>query len=92
MSNRIKNIASNRKAYFEYSIIEKLEAGISLTGTEVKSVRDGKVNLKGSFVNIVNGEVFLQNCHIAEYSVDENPLEDMGNKEQEKIEVSEKEG
>jgi len=67
MSNKIKNIASNRKAYFEYSIIEKLEAGISLTGTEVKSARDGKVNLKGSFVNIVNGEAFLQSCHIAEY-------------------------
>lgn len=67
MSDKIKNVAKNRKAYFEYSIIEKLEAGISLTGTEVKSIRDGKVNLKGSYVSIVDGEAFLQSCHIAEY-------------------------
>ena len=62
----MSNITTNKKAYFEYIIIDKLEAGISLTGTEVKSVRNGKVNLKGSFVNIIDGEAFLNNCHIAE--------------------------
>lgn len=69
MSSKIRNVAKNRKAYFEYTIIDKLEAGISLIGTEVKSARDGKVNLKGSHVVIKNGEAFLEGCHIAEYSM-----------------------
>jgi SsrA-binding protein len=61
-------IAQNRKAYHDYSIEETVEAGISLTGTEVKSVREGRVNLKDSYVIIKNGEAFLLNCHISPYS------------------------
>lgn len=69
MSNKIKTITNNRKAYFEYTILSKLEAGISLQGTEVKSARENKVNLKGSYVSIVDGEAFLKDCHIAEYEM-----------------------
>lgn len=69
----IKKIASNKKAYHEYHIEETFEAGIVLQGTEVKSIRAGKVNLKESFCRIKNGEVFLNNMHIAEY--------DFGNRE-----------
>jgi len=64
----IKVIASNKKAYHDYYIEETFEAGIVLTGTEVKSVRDGKVNLKESFCRIKNGEVFINNMNIAEYA------------------------
>jgi SsrA-binding protein len=63
-----KQVASNRKAFHEYFILDKLEAGISLLGTEVKSIRDGKVNLKESFAAIKNGEAFLYDCHISPYS------------------------
>jgi SsrA-binding protein len=63
-----KQVASNRKAFHEYFILEKLEAGISLQGTEVKSIRDGKVNLKESFATIKNGEAFLYDCHISPYT------------------------
>ncbi|MCB9800465.1 MAG: SsrA-binding protein SmpB [Candidatus Omnitrophica bacterium] len=58
----------NRKAKFDYFLLEKLEAGISLLGHEVKSIREGKVNLKDSFVRIVGAEAFLLNCHISPYS------------------------
>ncbi len=64
----IKVIANNKKAYHDYYIEETFEAGIVLTGTEVKSVRAGKVNLKESFCRIKNGEVFINNMHIAEYT------------------------
>lgn len=57
----------NKKAYFDYEILEKYEAGIELKGTEVKSVREGKVNLRDSFVRIENGEAFLFNTYIAPY-------------------------
>jgi SsrA-binding protein len=63
-----KQVATNRKAYHEYFILDKLEAGISLLGTEVKSIRDGKVNLKESFAMIKNGEAFLYDCHISPYT------------------------
>ena len=64
----MKVVCQNRKAYYDYHIDETLEAGISLLGTEVKSLREGKANLKDSYV-IVNGEeVFLLNCHISPYS------------------------
>ncbi|MCP2520329.1 SsrA-binding protein SmpB [Candidatus Aminicenantes bacterium AC-335-A11] len=61
-------IATNKKAFFNYEIIETLEAGISLLGSEVKSIREGKVSLKESYAEIKDGEVFLINCHIAPYS------------------------
>lgn len=63
----IKIIADNKKARFDYEIIEKFEAGLVLTGSEVKSLREGAVNLKDSYVVFRNGEAFLQNAHISEY-------------------------
>jgi len=62
-----KKIASNNKAYYEYHIEETFEAGIVLQGTEVKSIREGKVNLKESFCRIKKGEVFINNMNIAVY-------------------------
>ncbi|RDU58922.1 SsrA-binding protein SmpB [Helicobacter marmotae] len=60
-----KIIAKNKKAYFDYEILETLEAGIVLVGSEVKSIRAGRVNLKDSFVKIIKGEAFLLNAHIS---------------------------
>ncbi len=65
---RMKIVAQNRKAFHDYSIEETLEAGIVLTGTEVKSLREGKANLKDSYVLVKDGEVFLLNCHISPYT------------------------
>ncbi|HQE80742.1 MAG TPA: SsrA-binding protein SmpB [Syntrophorhabdaceae bacterium] len=64
----MKVICTNRKAYHDYHIEETLEAGIALSGTEVKSLREGRANLKDSFAKIKNGEVFLVNAHISPYS------------------------
>ncbi len=64
----IKVIAKNRKAFHDYHIEETFEAGISLVGTEVKSLRDGKANLKESYVIIKNNEAFLFGCHISPYT------------------------
>jgi SsrA-binding protein len=58
----------NRQAYHHYHILETFEAGIVLQGTEVKSIREGKVNLKDSYGLVKNGEVWLLNCHISPYS------------------------
>lgn len=63
-----KIIATNRKAYHDFHIDETYEAGISLLGTEVKSLREGKANLKESYAIIKDNEVFLMNCHISPYS------------------------
>jgi len=57
----------NKKAYFDYTILEELEAGIALTGTEIKSVRIGSVDLKDTFVNIKNNEAYILNMYIAKY-------------------------
>jgi len=65
---QMKPVAQNRKAFHDYTIEETLEAGIMLVGTEVKSLREGKVNLKDSYVLVKNSEVFLLNCHISPYS------------------------
>lgn len=62
-----KIVAKNKKAYHEYFIEEKYEAGLVLVGTEVKSIRQGKVNLKESYVSIKNGEAFVYNMHISPY-------------------------
>ena len=62
-----KTIAQNKKAFHDYFIDESYEAGIELAGTEVKSLRQGKVNLKDSWCNIVDGELFLNGCHISPY-------------------------
>ncbi|RJQ17955.1 MAG: SsrA-binding protein SmpB [Nitrospiraceae bacterium] len=61
-------VATNRKAYHDYHIEGTYEAGISLLGTEVKSLRDGKANLKDSYAVIKNSEAFLLNCHISPYT------------------------
>ncbi len=61
----MKLIAKNKKAFFDYHILEKLEAGLELKGSEVKSIRAGRANLKDSFIKIVRGEAFLFNAHIA---------------------------
>ncbi len=58
---------SNRKAYFEYSILQKYTAGIVLTGTEIKSIREGKASFNDSYCLLFNGELFLRSLHIAEY-------------------------
>ncbi len=63
----MKIIATNKKAYFNYQILESLETGISLLGSEVKSVREGRISLKESYAEIKEGEVFLVNCHISPY-------------------------
>ena len=63
-----KEILNNRKAYHEYFILEKYEAGIALVGTEVKSVMAGRIQLKESFVQIKDGEVWVFGAHISHYS------------------------
>jgi SsrA-binding protein len=63
-----KLIASNKKAYHDYFILDKLEAGMVLLGTEVKAAREGRVNLKDSYAMVKQGEAFLLNCHISPYS------------------------
>lgn len=62
-----KIIAVNRKARYDYHIVDSLEAGISLVGTEVKSIRLGNVNLKDSFCYIEDGQIFVHNMHISPY-------------------------
>ncbi|MGZ8708819.1 MAG: SsrA-binding protein SmpB, partial [Thermoanaerobaculia bacterium] len=63
-----KLIASNKKALHDYFIVQKFEAGLMLTGTEVKSLRDGKANLKDSYVIFKDDEAFLFGAHISPYS------------------------
>jgi len=63
----MKIVASNKKAFFNYEIVESLEAGIALVGSEVKSIRGGRVSLKDSFAEIKNGEVFLLHMNISPY-------------------------
>jgi SsrA-binding protein len=63
-----KLIASNRKAFHDYFVLQKFEAGIALTGTEVKSLREGRANLKDSYVGFENGEAFLLAAHISPYA------------------------
>ena len=63
----IKSIAANKKAYHDYFILETFQAGIALTGTEVKSMRAGRCNLKDSFVKIENGEAIIKQMHISPY-------------------------
>src|ERR1043165_9584731 len=62
------NIAENRKAFHDFHLLETFEAGLVLLGTEVKSIREGRVNLRDSFARAENGEVFVYNIHIQPYS------------------------
>jgi SsrA-binding protein len=72
------NIAENRKAYHDYHLLETFEAGVVLLGTEVKAIREGRVNLRDSFARINDGEVYLFNVNISPYShrgyADHEPL------------------
>ena len=61
------DIATNRKALRDYHILETFEAGIELKGTEVKSIRDGKININDAFARVENGQVFLYACDIQPY-------------------------
>ena len=64
---KIKTVAQNRKAFHEYFVEERFEAGISLAGTEVKSIRQGRLNLKDSYCAVKNGELFVRGMHISPY-------------------------
>ena len=65
--NSVKLISQNKKAYHDYFLEETIECGIELVGTEVKSLRDGKVNIKDSYASIDNGEVYVKTMHISPY-------------------------
>ncbi|HEX8733472.1 MAG TPA: SsrA-binding protein SmpB [Ktedonobacterales bacterium] len=67
MAEQTHTISVNRQAYHDYFVDETIEAGLALTGTEVKSIRAGHVNLRGAFARVKNGEVWLEGMHIAEY-------------------------
>lgn len=75
-----KTLAENRKARHDYFVEEAFEAGIELVGTEVKSIREGKANLKDSYAEIRNGEVFIRNMHVSPYEkgniFNKDPLRD----------------
>lgn len=74
----IRDVAVNRQAYFEYEVLDSLEAGLVLTGTEIKSIRAGKVNLRGAYARVRNGELWIEGLHIAPYEqgsyMNEEPL------------------
>jgi len=63
----MKVIAKNKKAFFNYELLESFEAGVSLLGSEVKSIREGRISLKESYAEVKDGEVFLLNCNISPY-------------------------
>ena len=65
---RRKNIASNRRARYNFEIVDTIEAGIVLTGTEIKAIREGRVNLSDSYARPIRGELWLLNVHVAQYS------------------------
>jgi SsrA-binding protein len=73
-----KIVADNRKALHDYHILETFEAGVALLGTEVKAIREGRVNLRDSYGRVEDGEVFVLNIHISPYShrgyADHEPL------------------
>jgi len=64
----VKLIARNKKAFHDYEVVEKIEAGLALQGTEVKALREGRINLKDSHAKIRNGEMWLVECHISPYT------------------------
>ena len=69
MADEIQTIARNKKAYHDYFVLEKYEAGIELFGTEIKSIRAGRVNLKDSFCSVDKGEMFVIGMHISPYEM-----------------------
>ena len=67
MNENDRTVAQNKKAYHDYFVLEEYEAGIELFGTEVKSIREGRVNLKDAWCSIDNGEIFVNGMHISPY-------------------------
>lgn len=67
MDANTKTIAQNKKAFHEYFVLEQFEAGIELSGTEVKSIRQGRINLKDAYCSVLQGEMFVNNMHISPY-------------------------
>ena len=65
--SKSRDIAVNRRATYDYEILERIEAGLVLLSSEIKSIRDNRVNLSGAYAFPQNGELWLQNCHIAPY-------------------------
>jgi SsrA-binding protein len=76
----MKTVAVNRAASFNYDLLETFEAGIALQGSEIKSIRDGRISLKESYADVKNGEVFLVSAHISPYEAanrfNHDPLRD----------------
>ncbi|MCS7042270.1 MAG: SsrA-binding protein SmpB [Bryobacteraceae bacterium] len=64
----VKVVAENRRAFHDYHVLEKLEAGLALTGTEIKSARQGKVQLRDAYADVIGGEAWLLNAHFSPYS------------------------
>jgi SsrA-binding protein len=87
----MKVIAQNKKAFFDYEILDRIEAGIVLTGDEVKAIRAGHVSLVGSFANIHDGQLFLLNCNITLYSHAANKQEEAYRTRSRKLLVHKKE-
>ncbi len=69
----MKIIQKNKKAYFDYEVLDEYKAGIMLTGPEIKSIRSGNVNLKGAYVSISKGEASIRSMNISRYKYDSNP-------------------
>ena len=67
MAEKLQKISQNKKAWHDYFILEEYEAGIELCGTEVKSIRQGRVNLKDSWCGVKNGEIFVNGMHVSPY-------------------------
>ncbi len=80
MADKNKILAQNKKAHHDYFVLETFETGIELFGTEVKSIRQGKLNLKDSYVVVRDGEVFIKNMHVSPYEkgniFNKDPLRD----------------
>ena len=72
MNENSRTVAQNKKAYHDYFVLEEYEAGIELFGTEVKSIRQGRVNLKDAWCSIDNGEIFVNGMHISPYEQGNN--------------------
>ena len=68
MAEADRSVAVNRKALHDYEVLSSVEAGLALTGTEIKSIREGRVNLRDSYARLERGELWLYNCHIAPYA------------------------
>jgi SsrA-binding protein len=68
MAETERSVAVNRKALHDYEVLSSVEAGIALTGTEIKSIREGRVNLRDSYARVERGELWLHNAHIAQYA------------------------